>query len=332
MNLRQKIIGGIFFLLTFFSAQLLAEIKMIARNGEPAIGFSDGMIFTNITNPIIGASGHVAFTGSTSTRLLSRGGINAIWGGLPGEIKVIMKMDDVPAGFPENIYLGSSFFSKTQPVVTESGAIGILAELMNRESNERLEGVLAHIDGITYGLMKTGDQAIGFPEGSLVKKILDFAFTDAGMIITAEITGVASRRRGVWLWNSDGLQMIPSPIAGCYFGYPISYVSINESGEAAFTASLVKDDDSFCSPRAGVFKWSHGSSQILVKQNDPVPGMLGARFQNVNLESKYLSPMINNEGFVAFSAELIEGSRTKNSVWMMNGLGEPKLLSPAMLN
>lgn len=206
--------------------------------------------------------------------------------------------------------------------MTESGAVGVLTSLEGIDADV----ALAHIDGTTYGVMKTGDQAFGFPEGSLVKKILDFAFTDAGMIVTAEVTGVTSRRRGVWLWSRDGLQTIPSPIAGCHFGYPISYASINESGEAVFTASLVKDDNNFCSPQAGVFKWSHGNTQVLVRNNDPVPGMLDARFLNVNLEFKSSSPMINNEGLVVFSAELMEGTRQKMSVWVTDGPSEPKLL------
>lgn len=323
MYFKQSVNAMLFSILTFFSTQILAEIQAIARIGEPAIGFSEGMVFSDVTDPIIGASGHIAFTGSASNGGVRRGAISAIWGGLPGQLGVLMKENDVPAGFPANFYLGP-VFSKTQPVVTESGAVGVLARLEG--GSDDTTGVLAHINGTTYGVMRTGDQAIGFPVGSLVKEILDFAFTDAGMIITAEVTGVASRRRGVWLWNRNSLEMIPSPIAGCHYGYPISYVSINESGETAFTASLVKDDDSFCSPAAGVFKGSNGSVQILVRQNDPVPGMLDTRFFNVNLEFTQLSPMINNEGSVVFATELMEGSRQKMSLWVTDGLSEPKLL------
>ncbi|MER0217292.1 MAG: hypothetical protein DU481_14245 [Nitrosomonas sp.] len=320
MNLTRLSLVISFSVLSFFATQVLAEIQKIARIGEPAIGFPDGMVFADVTNPIIGGSGHIAFTGLVSNGGSLRFAVGAMWTGLPGQLNVIMKQDDTPVGFPESVKL-TGFFD-TRPVVTESGAVGVLANLKGADS----VGVLAHIDGTTYGIMKTGDQAVGFPEGSLVKEILDFAFTDAGMIVTAEVTGVTSRRRGVWLWNRDGLQTIPSPIAGCHFGFPVSYASINESGEVAFTASLIKDDDSFCSPKAGVFKWSHGSSQLLMKNNDPVPGMLDARFLNVNLESKSASPMINNEGLVVFSAELTEGTRQKMSVWVTDGLNEPKLL------
>jgi len=320
MNLTRLSLTTLFFVLLFFSAQLLAEIQKIARSGEPAIGFSDGMVFAGLGDPIIGRSGHIAFTGSASNGGSLRFAVGAMWAGLPGQLNVIMKKGDTPVGFPASVRLSGLF--DTRPVVTESGAVGVLASLEGFDA----DAVLAHVAGTTYGIMKTGDQAFGFPEGSLVKNILDFAFTDAGMIVTAEITGVTSRRPGVWLWNRDGLQTIPSPIAGCHFGYPISYASINESGEAVFTASLVKDDNSFCSPQAGVFKWSHGNTQMLVKNNDLVPGMLDARFLNVNLEFKSSSPMINNEGSVVFSAELMEGTRQKMSVWVTDGLSEPKLL------
>lgn len=323
MYLRHIVIAMLFFILTFSHTQILAEIQAIARIGEPTIGFPEGMVYSDVTNPIIGAAGHIAFTGSASNGVSRRGGISAVWGGLPGQLSVLMKENDVLVGFPANIYLGP-VFSKTQPVVTASGAVGIIVRLEG--DSDDATGVLAHIAGTTYGIIKTGDQAIGFPAGSLVKEILDFAFTDAGMIITAEVTGVTSRRRGIWLWNRNGLEMIPSPITGCHYGYPISYVSINETGETAFTASLVKDDDSFCSPSAGVFKTNDGGAQILVKQNDPVPGMPDARFFDVNLDLTSLSPMINDDGSVVFSAELMEGSRQKISLWVTDGLNEPKLL------
>lgn len=66
MNLTRLSLTTLFFVLSFFPAQLLAEIQKIARIGEPAIGFPDGMVFAGLENPIIGRSGHIAFTGSAS--------------------------------------------------------------------------------------------------------------------------------------------------------------------------------------------------------------------------------------------------------------------------
>lgn len=108
MNLTRLSLTTLFFVLSFFPAQLLAEIQKIARIGGPAIGFSDGMVFAGLGNPIIGRSGHIVFTGSVSDGESLRFAVGAMWAGLPGQLNVIMKKGDTPVGFPASVRLVAS--------------------------------------------------------------------------------------------------------------------------------------------------------------------------------------------------------------------------------
>ena len=107
MNLKQTIIRLVLFsVLTSFSILSWAAVQLIAGVGQPAADFPQGFVYTDISDrsAVIGSSGHIAFAGIADTNDGSSGNsTNVIWSGLPGQLKAIIKENQLIAGLPGNI-------------------------------------------------------------------------------------------------------------------------------------------------------------------------------------------------------------------------------------
>lgn len=102
-------------------------------------------------------------------------------------------------------------------------------------------------------------------------------------------------------------------------------VSINSTGNVVFNAVLTGGDEKLCSS-GGVFKWSNGSAELIIKDGDSVPGMPEAVFGVSLAESP---PKINDQNEIIFTAKLIQMTPPKSansSVWIKSGLDDPRLL------
>lgn len=300
----------------FFSAQIWAEIQVVAKTGQTAADFPSHFSYFNLSEPFIGPSGHVAFAGSAFD---GKNYTKAVWAGLPGQLEAIIKENDTITGFPGNI-----FFSDIVPpstfLIDRSGAVAFLAQLKGANAGAT---TLVHFNGVTQGILKATDQAPGFPPGTVVGGVTPLAISDAGLVLAGMTTGGAA----LWFWDFEKIERIPTTIGECsYFSvaaYAPGLVSINQTGSVVFNAILTGGDENSCSS-GGVFKWNNGNIELVVKDGDPVPGMPEAIFAVSLAESP---PKINDQDEIIFTAKLIQtASMFNNSIWVKSGLNEPRLL------
>ncbi|TXI19186.1 MAG: hypothetical protein E6Q62_04700 [Nitrosomonas sp.] len=253
----------------------------------------------------------MAFDGKNYTK--------AVWAGLPGQLEAIIKENDTITGFPANIFF-SDISSSSSFLINRSGAVAFLAELKGASTGTT---ALVHFNGVTQGILKTGDQAPGFPSGTVAGGVTPIAISDAGLVLAGMTTGGAA----LWFWDFEKIERIPASLGDClYFSlaaYAPGLVSINQTGSVVFNAALTGGDENSCSS-GGVFKWSNGNTELIVKDGDLVPGMPEALFGVSLAESP---PKINDQDEIIFNAKLIQtASIFNNSVWVKSDQNEPRLL------
>lgn len=328
-----------YLLLATFSIQCKSEIILIAEKGQSAADFPAGFIYYRIEsqNAAIGSSGHVAFSGTADVDLVSTANnTNAVWAGLPGQLKVIIKENESPVGFPSDIVfsgnaptLGQSF-KYPNIVVNSSGYVGFAAELKGTEKNLAL---LVHLNGTTKGIMRTGEPAPGFANGNLLSKNnLTFAFSDAGMAIIGMTSGATpnSSLMAVWFYDYNEVRLLPPPVDGCSLSSD-SVISINDFGEIGLQAALSGNACEF-EGHHGVFKWHDDQWQTLIMTSftngDPVPGMTGTEFIFPNFAG--IPVQINDQGdfFIAATIKGDNSSSTapKRGMWVLDDFSNPKLI------
>lgn len=295
------------YLCLFFSAQLWADAQVVAKTGSPAAGLPSHT-YSDLGEPVMGPSGHVAFAGSaydghTHTK--------AVWAGLPGQLEMIIQENDTITGFPGNVLFSDVAPSSTF-LISRSGAVAFLARLKGASTGE---AVLVHVNGVTRGIMKAGDPAPGFPPGTITLNVFPLAISDAGLVFGNSTT------KALWFWDFEKIERISTSIGECNYLFSDS-ISINQTGSVVFHA-LHNEKNENCS-LGGFLKWRNGTTELLVTDGDPVPGMPGAVF-GVSLAAP--QPKINDRDDVIFTATLIQGGLpAKSSVWIKSGLNDPKLL------
>ncbi len=310
----------------------------------PAPDFPEGFIYWGIgidPNPVIGASGHIAFSGEADVSLGStENKTSAVWAGLPGQLRAIVRENEPVNGFPSNVLFDAARPARNLGgfVVTPSGAVGIPAIMKGAVATRAL---LAHVNGTTIGILRNGEPAPGFPAGTLITGSMSFAMSDAGMVITASatlstLTGTLGET-GIWLHDFNTITRLPSPVPGCRFA-PLT-VSINQAGVVTLGAGFV-DDGRLCTPAAGIFKWQNGQWQTVMAQDsfepgggEVVPGMAQAEF-NLTPTFLFSSPrhMTDDRGNVAFSSSLrnpLSITQNKASFWYRAEGEEPRLIALA---
>lgn len=320
MKLRNliKIMGLVCF---FLAAPVGADIKLVAKVDQTAAGFPSHFSYKDLKEPVIGPSGHVAFAGLAFD---GRTYTKAVWAGLPGELEAIIKENDTITGFPGNV-----FFSDVVPpstfLISRSGAVAFSATLKGAIPRNT---ALVYRNGVTQGILKATDQAPGFPPGTVVGEVTPLAISDAGVVLGGTVGGTAISS-AMWFWDYEKVERISTTIGDCYYfsiaAYVPGLVSINQAGNVVFNAALSRGDEKICSS-GGVFKWNNGNTELVIKDGDPVPGMPEAVFGVSLTESP---PKINDLDEIIFNAKLIQMTTpksTNNSIWIKNGLNEPRLL------
>lgn len=331
----------IMIILTFvFSTQTGAAVQVIANVGQPAPDFPPGYIYWSVgPNPVIGASGHIAFSGVADISLGStENNTSAVWAGLPGQLRAIVRENEAVSGFPPNVLFDSA--EAAQFVVTPSGSVGFPA-IMKGAGQSTQVALLAHVNGTTLGILRDGDPAPGFPAGVFISNtgtgISGFAMSDAGMVITGMTT---ANEMGVWLHDFNTITRLPSPVVGCRLGL-LPAVSINQSGVVALATGglgFIGEDNRPCAPVAGLFKWQNGQWQAVMVQDllpgggEAVPGMTQAEFNFQNALLPLSQPIVDDQGNVAFPAFLRNPSsitQNKGSLWYKREGEEPRLIALA---
>ncbi len=177
-----------------------ADFSTIAKVGDPAADFPADFIYWNLNNPpVIGGGGHIAFAGAADVSINSTDkNQEAVWSGKPGQLKTLIRKNDSPEGF-----LASTVVSRVKPetlVVSDSGSVALTANM----NGGGVTAYLAAINGTTYGVIRQGSSAPGFPAGTAVSILFGFVFTDAGMAISGTTTGQIA----LWFWSDNTLKFI----------------------------------------------------------------------------------------------------------------------------
>ncbi len=323
-------------ILILISNHLAAAVNLIAGNGRPAADFPSGFTYSNLGIPVIGSAGHVAFQGAVVND--KNESTSAVWAGLPGKLKTVIKENESPVGFSSNILFGGSLST----IVTKTGKVALLALLKGPLGFNTLPlGLITYIDGETQGILRVGGPAPGFPPGHIIHDVIGYAFTDAGMVVQAGVmpplNSGSKIKTGFWFWNFESLERIASPVSDCDYIYPsFNNISINQSGQVAFvaglTGSLCSIDDS-----VGIFKWNAGKTEIVLASGDPVPGMLNTEFDLIPALANTSVPpspviskfKINNEGEIIFPAKIKDtiNSSRKQSIWVIDNFNKVKLVA-----
>lgn len=319
-----------------------AAVKVIADTGQPAPDFPEGFIYRSIGNPSIGASGHIAFPGMATTSLGStENHTNAVWAGLPGQLRTIVRENDTVSGFPPNVLFSSFDYGMQllgKLVVTPSGAVGFPAMMKDAGQLSFHKALLAHVNGKTIGILRELDPAPGFPAGTFVSDIESglpgFAFSDAGMVILGRTT---SNETGIWLHDFNTITRLPCPVADCRVMFSPT-VSINQEGVVVLFGGFISNNDP-SKFLIDTFKWHNGQWQTVITQDSLLPGgakavlgMTQAILTFQNRSPPLPQSMVDDQGNVAFFASLINPSsvtQNKGSLWYKTEAAEPRLIALA---
>lgn len=174
----------------FLAAQVNADIKLVAKVDQTAVGFPSHFSYKELKEPAIGPSGHVAFAGLAFD---GRAYTKAVWAGLPGELEAIIKENDTIAGFPGNVFFSDASSSF---LISYSGAVAFSATLKGAITRNT---ALVYRNGVTQGILKATDQAPGFPPGTVVIEVTPLAISDAGLVLGGMTTGGAA----LWFWDYE---------------------------------------------------------------------------------------------------------------------------------
>ncbi len=310
--------------ITFSSAWLQATIRLVAEIGQSAEDFPAGFVYWGLDNPVIGSAGHIAFSGAADVSVrATENHTHAVWSGLPGHLKVITRENDVLANAPQGLLFRSAVESSL--IVNSSGNVAFMARFKGNHVNSQNErGLLAHVNGATFLVMQLDQPAPGLPAGTVIQTIRDFVFTNGGILILAEASGPSFLGQGLWFWNFNTLEFIPSPIPGCNYSN-ISGLGLNHNGEAVFISLLSNEAGTLCHPHRGIFKWHNGLTHVIVTDGDPVPGMPQTVF---TLGLFPLKSTITDQGEIIFTTTLMDttSSELRNSTWLAHSDGRLDLL------
>ncbi len=330
MSLKKTILKIILFnVLVSLPMQSWAAVQLIAGVGQPAEDFPQGFIYKDIgAGEVIGSSGHIAFAGIADTNDGSTGNrSNAIWSGLPGQLKVVIKENESPEGLPENVLFGTlgslrgaTSSSAANMIVNRSGDVALIAAMKGAATGETL---LLHMNGgNTSSVLMSGTQAPGFPPGVTLLSINEFKLSDAGMVILAQVIGGSSSGNVIWFYDFEKLTLLPSPAPDCNY---VASSTINDSGEIVLGALL---DGSSCANKgnSGIFKWRNSQWDTLVIGGQPVPNMADTVFALPSVG--ILGHSANDQGEIAFSASIINSSSfaQEQGIWVIDESDDPKPL------
>ncbi len=330
--IKKRLIYVLLSLLGQLCLPVQADVRLLAEVGQPAADFPEGFIYWNVEpDVVIGPSGHVAFAGAADVSLGStESNTNVVWAGLPGQLRAIIRENDTVSGFPANVLFDSTSTSANVGgmVVSTSGAVAFPALMKGAGAGQSQRALLVHADGVTTGVLRVGDPAPGFPAGTFIAPngLLNFAFSDAGMVISGTTT---SGESGIWFFNGDSIIRLPEPIPGCNFLLPFTGFRINQGGEIAVRSFLLTGNGQTQCPPAGIFKWKAGSWETVMTQNAPVPQMNSAQF---NLQSILPVPSfsINDSGRIGAPITIQDNpSIGKAGFWQLDTQDTPRLIALA---
>lgn len=270
-----------------------ADGTVIFAVGGPIPNLVDAT-FTSLNSASISPAGDVCVSAGYSQ---DQQNLQGVWCGSPGSPQQILQSGDTVDNLPSNIV----FESATGLSFADNGNL-IMSVNVSGASNG---SALLFWDGLTIqSILRTGELAPGFTDGSVVSSIEVSSFSNAGAVIH----GTAGSTIGMpvlWNWDGDNVSLItrfsatgetfPADQNNCEisvtFPSPVLAVPrINNNGVIAFFGLLrtgeQTQDATQCSGSAIVQKIGNTFTTVL-RSGDAVPSTETAEFRTVTLNDLF---------------------------------------------
>lgn len=320
------------------------SVDVVAAVGDPAADFPDDYVYWSVTNPVIGDSGHIAFTGAADTSVGSTDqNTEALWTGTKDNLMAVFRENTTLPGLPGNV-LYQGIYGNDVPIVTTSGFVGHHARLKGAVTNNNNDALLVWGNGQRYTVMRSGDQAAGLPAGHTYGRLVQYAMSDAGMVFSAATGGAGQNLGiGIWYWDFTNIRLIalvdlaeldgkqgtysvnaesPNIDSGnCKFWFLNLFkpLQINDSGAIAFESQHLSPDESIaCSYPVTVLKWYQDEFTLVTHRGSTVPGLTD---YEINLGSPSASSMLYSNGDIGLTSTINTDDDLRALSWISKADG-----------
>lgn len=277
-------------------------IETIALQGDVApdvVGRTFRLVTGDPIGPDLNANGEVVFTAFLDPRGFPDRGV---WGGTPGDIRLIVLEGDEPPGVAGQAY----FIFRTEVVHNDAGQLALRALLDND-----LTGIwFGPPDGLALVALE-GEPAPDTTARNFLSLPGAVVLNDSGVIaFEAQLDGDAADDRAIWVGPPNNLQIVArkgdlAPDTTDHFADFFS-VQLNDAGQVAIVAAL---DSSSATDRA-IFAGPPGNLHLVAREGDPAPG--GLTFGEIPV----FVAKFDSLGNVGFTATLAAPPESDASAWM----------------
>ncbi len=297
-------------------SQIDGPLQLTVREGGPAPGAEQGMLFRDFSDPVSNNSGDIAFRG-----FLGNLGSpdNGIWMQSGGVINTIAQFQGSTTELEPDLLFGALFF---RPVVNVSGDIAFYSSLTGTGVNAtNAEGIWLKSGGVLNLIARAGDNAAGTEPGVVFSRLFEPVLNIAGNVVfRAELAGMGvdfGNDSGIWLDAGgsstlvvrEGMQAVEND-PGVVFSNILRPV-INDAGDLAFLGS-VQGPGVDNTNGAGIWATSGGELGLVVRAGDDAP----STEQGVIFDL-FGGPVFNVAGEVAFVATLDGTNSSSNTgIWV----------------
>jgi|GEM_PF-2576530 len=325
-------------------------VSVLAATGMSAVGFPADYVYWSVDEPVIGDAGHVAFLGQADTSIRQTPqNTAALWSGLPDDLQLVIKENDPLPSLPGNVLYGGSINNRFAPVlvVNSNGGVAHFGSLKGAVNDLNKGVLLVHNNNSLDIVMRSGDQAVGLPNGNTYGTLLNYAFSQSGVVFSAEIKRTNNLSSfGIWLWDFNETRLLalndisrnsaaydlpqesPNIDGGnCIFAsLGLRSLQINDQGDILFDAGLGNKAGASCTQQFPILKWSNDSFKLIVARGQAVDGLNDYKFNRflTGLEIPLLQP----NGDVSLHSTISNSANDLRSFfWVRKANGEQQYLA-----
>jgi hypothetical protein len=234
----------------------------------------------------------------------------------PATIRTVASSGQPAAGTPSGVV----FSGFELPFLNNAGQVAFHGSLAGAVNSADSVGIWSESSGSLQLVVRSGDQAIGLPDVTYAG-FLSPTLNDAGHhAFGAFLTGSGldnTNNYGIWSEGAGSLALVartgnqaPGAPAGAVFRAPFYFTpELNNAGRSVFRADLVGSGVTSDNYR-GIWSEQLGNLLLEVRNGDQAPGAPnGTRFSELNV------PVFNNNGAIAFGAELTGGDVNSSNAY-----------------
>jgi len=307
--------------------------ETIVLTGDAVPGAGAGVVFDQLSTPVLNNAGQVAFTGLLSGAGVDETSNNGAWVGDSNSISTLAREGDAVPEAGSGVTLGS--FSRLR--LSDSGQTAMLVNLVGSSVSSVNEDSLWVQDqsGILGMVARDGDIAPGTIPGVAFLHISPFfSLSDSGQIVfVSTLVGPivnGANDNGTWVQENGQLDLVVrrgDSVPRTSLGETVRGMwspTINGSGQIVFTGFLAGNTVDDTNDR-GVWSQAGGALSLIARAGNAAPGAgSGAVF------TQDIRPaVINDAGQIAFQATYLRDNREHSGIWFMqeNGTLDALLLA-----